>query len=167
MFYSTMLKDTKEKAIGCAVSSNGFAWSKRGLVLKPAGPLDGAGCARCNVFRKAKLNNEGLWEDDDRTWIMLYEGVSSEDGKHRILSAESNDLKDWRKTGLVFDVGKGDNAWDARGVGSPHVIRLDDGFFRMYYTGENSDGQTAIGVAKSTDLKVWDREQAGVVFAFE
>jgi predicted GH43/DUF377 family glycosyl hydrolase len=167
MYYSTMLKDTKEKAIGCAVSSNGFAWSKRGIVIKPSGPLDGAGCARCNVFKMATLNAMGLWEDDDNTWIMFYEGVSSEDGKHRILSAESNDLKSWRKTGLVLDVGVGDNAWDARGVGSPHVIRLDDGFFRMYYTGEGSDGQTAIGVAKSSDLKVWEREQAGVVFAFE
>ena len=37
----------------------------------------------------------------------------------------------------------------------------------MYYTGEGFDGQTAIGVAKSSDLQVWEREQAGVVFAFE
>ncbi|KAL7529758.1 hypothetical protein ACHAWF_003103 [Thalassiosira exigua] len=166
MYYSTMLKETKEKAVGCAVSFNGFAWSKEGIVIKPSGPMDGAGCARCNVIRKATLNEEGLWEEEGQGWIMFYEGVSSEDGKHRILSAESDDLKSWKKIGLVMDVGEGDS-WDCSGVGSPHVIRLDDGFFRMYYTGEGQDGQTAIGVAKSVDLSNWQREQAEVTFAFE
>jgi len=169
MYYSNMLKDTKEKAIGYAVSENGFAWSKRGIVLKPSSSLDGAGCARCNVVRKATLNEEGLWEEENG-WIMFYEGVSSEDGKHRILAAESDDLKNWTKMGLVMDVGEGDDAWDSQGVGSPHVIRLDDGFFRMYYTGEGSDGQTAIGVAKSVNLQRWEREQAEVasfLLAFE
>ena len=123
MFYSTMLKDSKEKSIGYAVSVNGFAWSKRGVVMKPTpGTLDGAGCARCNVIRKAKLNGDGLWEEEENSWIMFYEGVSCEDGKHRVLAAESNDLKNWKKLGLAFDVGSGD-AWDAQGVGSPHVIR--------------------------------------------
>lgn len=167
MYYSTMLKDTKEKAIGYGVSFNGFAWSKRGIAIRPDGPLDGAGCARCNVIKKATLNADGFWEEDGQGWMMFYEGVSPEDGKHRILAAESDDLKSWKKLGLVVDVGEGDDAWDSQGVGSPHVIRLDDGFFRMYYTGEGSDGQTAIGVAKSIDLSSWAREQAEVSFAFE
>ena len=37
----------------------------------------------------------------------------------------------------------------------------------MYYTGECANGETAIGVAKSLDLVNWEREQAGVSFAFE
>lgn len=167
MYYSTMLKDTKEKAIAYAASNNGFAWSKRGIVLKSSGLLDGGGCARCNVVRKASLNADGLWEEGGDGWIMFYEGVSSEDGKHRILAAESDDLKSWNKLGLVLDVGQEEDAWDSKGVGSPHVIRLDDGFFRMYYTGEGSDGVTAIGVSKSVDLLSWQREQAEVTFAFE
>merc|ERR1712194_667994 len=100
---------------------------------------------------------------------MGYEGVSSTDGKHRILAAESDDLRSWNKLGnegLVLDTGQGED-WDMQGVGSPHVIRLDDGFFRMYYTGENSDGQTAIGVAKSVDLLNWEREQAEIKFSLE
>lgn len=48
-----------------------------------------------------------------------------------------------------------------------HYIRLDDGFFRMYYTGEGPNGETAIGVAKSLDLKTWEREQAALGFVFE
>ena len=109
---------------------------------------------------------EGFWEEE-KGWMMFYEGVSSEDGKHRILAAESDDLKTWNKLGLVMNCGESDDAWDARGVGSPHVIRLDDGYYRMYYTGEGLDGQTAIGVMKSSDLKSWQREQAEVSFAFE
>jgi len=167
MYYSTMLKDTKEKVIGCASSFNGFAFSKEGIALKPSMPLDAAGCARCNVIQKATLNEEGFWEEDENGWIMFYEGVSSEDGKHRILAAESTDLRTWTKLGLAMDVGEGDDAWDVQGVGSPHVIRLDDGYFRMYYTGEGSNGETAFGVAKSVDLLSWEREQAEVTFAFE
>eukprot|EP00984_Skeletonema_dohrnii_P006178 scaffold2206_cov97-Skeletonema_dohrnii-CCMP3373.AAC.2 len=168
MYYSTMLKDTKEKAIGYATSENGFAWTKQGIVLKPTpGTLDGAGCARCNVVKKATLDAEGFWKEDDSGWIMFYEGVSSEDGKHRILAAESDDLESWRKIGLVLDVGESGESWDAKGVGSPHVIRLDDGFFRMYYTGESESGETAIGVAKTLDLSSWVREQAELSFAFE
>merc|ERR1712029_1331918 len=134
---------------------------------EPSDPLDGAGCARCNVVRKAMLNDDGLWEEEGKGWIMFYEGVSSEDGKHRILAAESDDLEEWKKLGLVMDVGEADDAWDAQGVGCPHVIRLDDGSFRMYYTGESKKGETAIGVAKSVDLSNWAREQAEVSFAFE
>lgn len=164
MYYSTMVKDTKEKAIGCAVSHDGFKWDKKGIVLTPGGALDGAGCARCNIIKKSTLNADGLWEEEGHGWIMFYEGVSSTDGKHRILAAESDDLQNWKKfgnEGLVLDVGQGED-WDMQGVGSPHVIRLNDGLFRMYYTGEGSDGQTAIGVAKSVNLLNWEREQAGV-----
>lgn len=167
MYYSTMLKDTKEKAIGYAVSNTGFEWSKRGIALKPDGLYDGAGCARCNVVKKATLTTDGFWEDNDEGYVMFYEGVSSEDGKHRILAAESDDFKSWKKLGLVMDVGEGDEAWDSKGVGSPDVMRLDDGYYRMYYTGEGADGQTAIGVSKSVDLSSWAREQAEVSFAFE
>ena len=167
MYYSTMLKDTKEKCIGMGSSNNGFGlWTKEGIILRPSGPLDGGGCARANVIRKATLNEEGFWEEE-KGWMMFYEGVSSEDGKHRILAAESDDLKTWNKLGLVMNCGDSDEAWDASGVGSPHVIRLDDGYYRMYYTGEGLDGQTAIGVMKSSDLKSWQREQAEVSFAFE
>ena len=124
MYYSTMLKDSKEKAIGVASSSNGFAFSKQGIAITPTpGTLDGAGCARCNVIQKATLNEEGFWEEEENSWIMFYEGVSPEDGKHRILSAESSNMKTWKKTGLALDIGEGEKSWDSNGVGSPHVIR--------------------------------------------
>ena len=41
---------------------------------------------------------------------------------------------------------------------------MDDGFLRMYYTGQNAEGETAIGVAKMNASNegemVWERELA-------
>ena len=44
---------------------------------------------------------------------------------------------------------------------------MDDGSQRMYYTGQGSDGSTAIGVAKleMPSSHEWVREQASIVFA--
>ena len=165
MYYSTMLKETKEKAIGVAVSDDGFRWFKRGVCLAPEeGTLDAGGCARCNIVRKAKYNDEdGTWTNEN-SWIMLYEGVSREDGKHRVMAAESDDLRNWSKLGIALDVG-GEGEWDSEGVGAPHVLRLDDGSSRMYYTGQGKDGSTAIGVAKSFDDLEYNKEQAQFTFA--
>jgi len=165
MYYSTMLKSTKEKAIAFAVSEDGFRWFKRGLCVVPEeGTLDAGGCARCNVLRKAKYDEDnGTWRNDNG-WIMLYEGVSKEDGKHRIMAAESDDLRNWSKIGVALNVGE-DGAWDSDGVGAPHVLRLDDGTSRMYYTGQSKDGSTSIGVAKSIDDIEFSREQAQFSFS--
>lgn len=165
MYYSTMLKATKEKVIMVAVSDDGFKWNKRGVSVAPEeGTLDAGGCARCNVIPKALYNEEKRsWKNDDG-WIMLYEGVSAEDGKHRVMVAESDDLRNWTKLGVALNVGK-DGEWDSEGVGAPHVLRLDDGSSRMYYTGQGKDGSTAIGVAKSIGDIEWNREQAQFTFA--
>jgi hypothetical protein len=37
----------------------------------------------------------------------------------------------------------------------------------MYYTGEGSDGSTAIGVAKSLDMRNWEREQATLLISLD
>jgi len=168
MYYSTMLKEDKTKVLAYAISDDGFKWLKRGVCIKPnsEGPDDG-GCARCSVIKKAKYS-KGTWENA-KGWIMFYEGLSKKDGKHRILAAESDDLRSWVKLGIALDLGNETlNAWDCAGVGSPHVIRLDDGNSRMYYTGQNSDGSTAFGVAKCSssgnDID-WEREQ--VTFSME
>ena len=166
MYYSTMRKSDKKKCLALAVSTDGFEWMKRGICLEPddAG-MDAAGCARCNVLQKASFE-DGAWKNEDG-WVMLYEGVSKEDGKHRIMMAESEDGRSWEKRGIAFNAGESEEAWDFGGVGSPHVIRLDDGSMRMYYTGKGADGSSAIGVAKvesATDMTQWTREQAEFAF---
>lgn len=165
MFYSTMLKASKQKVIGVAVSDDGFKWMHRGIAVRPeAEMLDEDGCARCCVVQKAVHNQStGAWIYQDY-WIMYYEGVSKKDGKHRILAAESKDLRKWKKIGVALDIGE-DGSWDSHGVGAPHLIRLDDGSTRMYYTGQCADGKTAIGVAKCTDnMTSFIRERAEFTF---
>uniref|UniRef100_A0A6U1XQX2 Glycosyl hydrolase family 32 N-terminal domain-containing protein n=1 Tax=Trieres chinensis TaxID=1514140 RepID=A0A6U1XQX2_TRICV len=111
-----------------------------------------------------------MYEDDRQKWIfdpkggwvMYYEGVSKEDGKHRVMAAESKDGRTWTKAGVVLDIGAEDE-WDHFGVGSPHILRMDDGTSRMYYTGQGKDGSTAIGVARcmgSGADAVFERERA-------
>ena len=131
MYYSTMLKDSKTKAIGFAVSEDGFRWLKRGTCLRPSDDgMDDGGCARCNVVRNQQYDaDRGLWQDTEG-WTMYYEGVSLKDGKHRIMAAESLDGRDWKKLGVVMDVGKeADGGWDFNGVGSPQVLRCVIIFF--------------------------------------
>lgn len=124
MYYSTMTKESKEKCIGSAISADGFRWFKRDLVLKPTeGTLDDGGCARASVYRNAKFDeSSGNWKDASG-YTMLYEGVSKEDNKHRIMMAESMDGKTWTKKGVVLDVGEDQDAFDCMGVGSPHILR--------------------------------------------
>jgi len=158
MYYSTMLKETKEKAIGLAMSQDGFRWYKRGICLRSSSSgeeadesssLDSGGCARSTIVRNASFDEKLQKWDLAEGWIMFYEGVDGKDGKHRILTATSDDGVNWVKGGMALDVGE-DGAWDSKAVGSAHVIRLDDGSVRMYYTGQGDgkDGKTAIGVAK-------------------
>jgi len=178
MYYSTMTKETKEKSIGVAVSSDGFRWFKRGLCLQPgtsidtnddnsSNCLDDGGCARCNVVRNASYSeSEETWYDEPG-YVMYYEGVSTKDNKHRILSAVSTDGRKWVKDnedGAVLDIGTTDT-WDCDGVGSPHILRMDDGSQRMYYVGQQKKN-TAVGVAKlEFGSNKWVKEQSSIVFA--
>ena len=121
MFYSTMLKENKQKCISYATSQDGFRWVKEGVCLTPdESGLDAGGCARCTVLRDAEWDGSN-WKELS-TWTMYYEGVSKDDNKHRVMMAKSRDGKTWEKAGLVFDVGSADS-WDSEGVGSPSVIR--------------------------------------------
>ena len=123
MYYTTMLKKSKEKCISLAVSEDGFQWTKQGVCIRPAVKgLDQGGCARCCVVRDAVFDTANReWKDLDQ-WKLYYEGVA-EDGKHRILMAESSNGEKWEKAGIIaLDVGA-DEDWDCAGVSSPHIIR--------------------------------------------
>jgi len=131
-----ILKNTtlcKEKCLAVAVSNDGFRWLKRGLCLEPspsgtdASSLDDGGVARCNVVRNATYDKNTQTWNEEPGYIMYYEGVSTTDQKHRILSATSSDGRSWTKTndkGPVLDIGDADEeTWDCDGVGSPHILR--------------------------------------------
>ena len=84
--------------------------------------MDAGGVARCNVFQNARYDPFTKEWEKARGYTMLYEGVSKEDNKHRIMMAKSSDGKIWEKEGIILDVGA-DSAWDSEGVGSPHLLR--------------------------------------------
>lgn len=124
MYYSTMLVENKVKCIGVAVSPDGFRWVKKGICLMPdAGTLDDAGCARCCVSRNAVFDEHVLSWSESAGFTMFYEGVSSEDNKHRIMKATSKDGFTWEKAGVALDIGADPECWDHGGVGSPHILR--------------------------------------------
>ena len=87
---------------------------------------------------------------------MFYEGISKVDNTSIVSWLQ---IVTWTKLGVALDVG----------VGSPHLIQLDDGTSCIYYTGQSRDGSTAIGVAmcdshNCVDLTQWTREQAQFTF---
>lgn len=170
MYYTTMTKNTKEKCIAGAVSTEGFRWLKTGVCLRPTLDNDdfpdAGGCARCTVARETTFDQDkGAWVDT-QVWNMYYEGISKQDHKHRICFATSTDGVTWEKQGAALDVGQDETAWDVQGVGAPHIILMDDGTKRMYYTGHGADGATAIGVATlGVGESAWKREQTSVTFA--
>lgn len=158
MTYSSIQKTSPQvSSIGAAISSNGAQWIKVGAVLTRGDPgsWDEAGVGRRHVIFI------------DGHYVMFYEGVDKE-GVHGIGLAFSRNGIHWEKDsvngscpgGPVFSARIGEDAWDNGTVAAPHVVRLDDGRFRLYYVGSNSSKQeSAIGVAESNgiDFRSWIR----------
>ena len=67
-----------------------------------------------NVIQKASFKGNCIWENE-KGFIMFYEGVSKEDGKHRIMVAESEDGQVWKKSTVALHPGA-DGDWDSGGV---------------------------------------------------
>lgn len=104
---------------------------------------------------------------------MIFEGVNG-DGVHSLGLARSDDGgRTWQKQmvpgktepgGPVFEPRRGQDAWDNRVVGTPWIVPMPDGGFRLYYVGSGfgADGKTAelgIGCAVSvgSGLDQWER----------
>jgi hypothetical protein len=102
---------------------------------------------------------------------MFYEGVNSS-GYHSIGVAISDDGIHWRKEkgslagGAVFShAEKGSGRWDAQALGTPCVVPVGDGSFRMYYIGTNEGGydelssqhQIGLAVSDGSNFLKWHR----------
>jgi len=72
-----------------------------------------------------------------------------------IHSAISSDGLNWQEEGARLSPG---GAWDSWQVCNPEVVRLKDGSYRMYYTGEDNLRRRRILSATSVDGLVWERE---------
>jgi len=121
-------------------------YEKLGRVLSGGEP---GSWDECGIGTRHVLHHDGaLW--------MVYEGVSAM-GTHAIGVARSDDGgRTWEKQSVdepVFAPRSGEAAWDRGNVGTPYVVRLPGGGFRMYYLGvgrgESNSVQFAFGAAES------------------
>lgn len=160
LYYHTLSPEGKF-LIGLAVSADGFNWQKVGPILGPGEPgsFDSGGVSSRHVL---KINDQ---------YVMFYEG-GSRDFYFCIGVALSDDGIHWRKDegdqpgGPVFcHAPKGSGRWDARAVGTPCVVPMDDGSFRMYYVGVNEGGdseltsrhQIGLAVSDGSNFRKWHR----------
>jgi len=128
-------------AIGVAVSKDGLSWERKS-VAKPvlgassiAGSADELGVAHPNVFRVAK-----------NAWVMFYEGRGA-DGRRSVCVADSTDGYAWeRQQNAVFEPSTDAGAWDAGAVGSPNLVPMAEGKFRLYYAGASGAGAAPTGI---------------------
>ncbi len=160
MYYHT-LNPERLFLVGLAVSQDGFQWQKVGQILGPGEPgsFDEGGIGTRHV-----LKIEGQY-------LMFYEGVN-QSGDHSIGLAISADGVNWEKQpgsevgGSIFShAPKGSGRWDAGPIGTPCVVPMTDGSFRMYYIGANEGGhdelssqhQIGLAVSDGSNFRKWYR----------
>lgn len=105
-----------------------------------------------------------IYDSDDSTYKMWYNGNLLPDNYGKIGYATSPDGKVWTKYAgnPVFDVDV-PGSWDDAGVNYPTVIK-EGGIFYMWYGGYNSVPQyNGMGLATSPDGITWTREATNPV----
>jgi predicted GH43/DUF377 family glycosyl hydrolase len=131
-------------SIGYATSPDGVNWTKvpNNPVLQsgPDGSWDAGMVLSPCVIR------------DGSTYKMWYAGMDG-NGIFRIGYATSGDGVNWTKRGPVMDPGP-PGSWDDAWVLAADVI-FDGLTYRMWYTGQASNGARAIGYATSSDGVNW------------
>lgn len=145
-------------AVGAAVCEAGHALGPYrkldGPVLEGGGPgsWDESGIGTRHVIHCPDRGRGAL--------LMVYEGVGA-DGRHRLGLATSDDGARWTKCdgfrepgGPIFEgAPKESDAWDNGNVGTPWLVRLPSGRWRLYYVGTSDKGRTvAIGAAEADDV---------------
>lgn len=148
-------------SVGIAVSDDGKSWEKIGKVISHGdlGAWDEGGVSVRHIIR-----HKGQY-------LMFYEG-SSFQFNFSIGLATSEDGLHWKKDtecgpepgGPLLKPRRGEHFWDNFVVGTPYVIAMPDGTFRMYYIGVGkTEGETTLmqglGVALShgSDFRTWKR----------
>ena len=162
MYYSSFNPAKGGMLVGMAVSTDGLSWEKVGQILGPGKP---------GSFDEAGLGCRHVLKIDGQ-YLMFYEGRDLKD-YFCIGLALSNDGYKWQRDedgeqsgGPVFrHAPKGSGRWDERAVGTPYVVSLADGSYRMYYIG-NTEGrhdelssrhQIGLALSEGSDFRKWYR----------
>jgi predicted GH43/DUF377 family glycosyl hydrolase len=139
---------------GVATSTDGVAWTRKGLVLSP----DANGWDRGYIAG----NGSALWRNGE---FLYWYQAGEHDGIMRIGLARSSDGLHFRKESKpVLDAGPY-RSWDERGVADPYVIELN-GWLYMYYLGQDRAAMyphQRIGLARSRDGVSWEKLRANPI----
>ncbi len=116
---------------------------------------------RSGEFDATRCMNPWVVRDHNR--YLLYYSGGDKDGTQRIgvATASVSDLQNWHRTGPLFETG-GAGSFDAKWCVLPHVVRIQDKRWHMYYTGNAGRGSglsafPGIGLATSEDGMSWER----------
>jgi len=141
---------TNKYEIGHATSSDGKNWSKddaNNPVMTASEPWEGGGVAVPMVWKEGE------------TWYMLYRGHDPDVGSDATGLATSSDGINWVKEPsnpvLEGEAGK----WDENGAEIWGVIKVGSVYYTYYEANIKGTGERAIGVATSTDLVTWEKDQ--------
>ncbi|KAH9300391.1 hypothetical protein KI387_011974 [Taxus chinensis] len=142
---------------GLAVTGDGQRWEKVGKILSGGEPgtWDEGGVSVRHVIRVGDQ------------FAMFYEG-SNFKFEFAIGLALSNDGVTWKKEpgGPVLTARTGEDVWDNVIVGTPYVLEMPDGSFRMYYLGvgklktngqETTQQGIGLAVSDGTNFRSWRR----------
>ncbi|MEQ9410343.1 MAG: hypothetical protein RIK87_21590 [Fuerstiella sp.] len=106
----------------------------------------------------------------DNTYRLFYSGGGT-DRKQRLgfATAALNDLTEWTRIGPLFETGAA-GTFDAAWCVLPHVVRINEDRWHLYYTGNAGRGSglsafPGIGVATSSDGVTWSRRSDKPVLA--
>jgi hypothetical protein len=138
-------------AIGLAESSDGLRWEKRGRVLTHSEDPDA--CDAASVGSRSIVPHEGAL-------LMAYECIDRENN-FRIALAASADGVRWERLpgsgpkGSIAPYGA-PGTFNDRAIGTPYLVRAEDGSLRLYHVGFGSGG-SGIGLLLNDgkDLTRW------------
>ncbi|HTQ54880.1 MAG TPA: hypothetical protein VMI94_10490 [Bryobacteraceae bacterium] len=129
---------------GLATSADGLIWHKEGPVLAPD--------AQAGEGDYIAANGAALL-DGDQFWYWYQAGDKE---MPRLGLARAHDARHWRKSPFpVMDTGPR-GSWDERGVADPYVIKVQ-GYFYLYYLGQDRAHRQRLGVARSRDGEHWEK----------
>ena len=129
---------------GLATSADGLSWKKEGPVLAPD-PRAGEGSY-------IAANGFALF-DRGQFWYWYQAGPRN---TPRLGLARSPDGRHWRKADFpVIDFGPR-GSWDERAIADPYVLAME-GYFYLFYLGENRARQQRLGLARSLDGESWQK----------
>jgi predicted GH43/DUF377 family glycosyl hydrolase len=149
MYYHTYNPAKGGFLIGLAISRDLRNWEKKGMVIGP-GPAGSWNEMGGSVHQVLKIEGR---------YVMFLEGLDRT--MHYCIGlATSADGFVWQvEPEPVFrHAPRGSGAWDALAVGTPWVVPVPDGSYRMYYVGMNEASPTAgeLGVKASIGVALSD-----------